>query len=147
MIKKNNALKTAEEHLEYLEDSIKLMLWFSHYWAMEHPDEDFTYILEERVDIFNKTDLNKSALYDWNRPEGNPDWKMIMEKANEIKESLSPEAHDEFEARIVSKGAFWSSCLKTFFFKSRFSKPASTTKSAPLTASARLVVPFTRPLI
>jgi len=96
---KKNELKTPEEHLQYLEDSIKLMLWFCHYWAMEHPDEDFIYTLEERVDIFCKTDLNKGGLYDWNRPEGDPEWKELMQKVVEIKNSLGPEEHDKFEAK------------------------------------------------
>ncbi len=96
---KKDQLKTPEEHLEYLEGCIKLMLWFAHYWSMEHPREDFIYILEERVDIFCKTDLNKGALYDWLKPEGNPEWKELMQKILDVKTSLGPQDHDQFEAK------------------------------------------------
>ena len=93
------ALKTPEEHERYLADSIRLLLWFGHRWSKDHPAEDFRSILEERVDIFCKTDLNKTGLYEWAKPGDDPEWKRMMEQVLEIKASLGPDEHGHFEEK------------------------------------------------
>lgn len=47
----------AEEHLDYLVSSVRLMLWFARKWALAHPEEAMADILQKRVDIYRRTDL------------------------------------------------------------------------------------------
>lgn len=46
---------TEDEHLDYLESSSRLMLWFAREWKKTHPDEAFESILRNRTDIWRKT--------------------------------------------------------------------------------------------
>lgn len=46
---------TKDEHLDYLESSSRLMLWFAREWRKTHPDEAFESILRNRTDIWRKT--------------------------------------------------------------------------------------------
>lgn len=48
---------TKEEHLDYLESSSRLMLWFAREWKKSHPEEDFESIVRNRTDIWRKTNL------------------------------------------------------------------------------------------
>ena len=56
------APKTLDEHRDYLFSIVRLKLWFLARWQKEHPEEDFSYILRERVDIFRKTDINPETM-------------------------------------------------------------------------------------
>ncbi|MFA5864771.1 MAG: hypothetical protein WC975_08790 [Phycisphaerae bacterium] len=49
--------KTVEEHRIYLYDIVKLKLFFLHRWLGEHPEETFSNVLRNRVDIFRKTEV------------------------------------------------------------------------------------------
>ncbi|MFA6929155.1 MAG: hypothetical protein WCT05_02430 [Lentisphaeria bacterium] len=57
-----NPAKTLSEHRQYLYEIIKLKLFFVYRWQKEHPDEAFSNILRQRVDIIRKTDINKEGL-------------------------------------------------------------------------------------
>jgi hypothetical protein len=50
--------RTLEEHDQFLEDIVRLQLWFLWTWRHQHPDETFETAIRTRVDIFRKTDLN-----------------------------------------------------------------------------------------
>ena len=52
---------TKEEHLDYLESSTRLMLWFAREWKKAHPDEDFESIVRNRTDIWRKTSFFPSG--------------------------------------------------------------------------------------
>jgi hypothetical protein len=97
---KQAAYKSPEEHLQYLRGSVRLMLWFCHRWASDHPGEDFIRILEDRVDIFEKTDLHKGLLYAGDSaPKGDPVWDTLMREVKAVKEALPPGDHDGFEQK------------------------------------------------
>ena len=76
--------KTMDEHLDYLLSIVRLKLFFLARWQKEHPEEDFAYILRNRVDIFRKTDLNPEGL----NPVGNyfelPLWQNVEKRLREI---------------------------------------------------------------
>lgn len=57
-----NQPKTLEEHREYLYRIVRLKLFFLHKLLKETPELTFADALENRVDIFRKTDLNPEAL-------------------------------------------------------------------------------------
>ena len=50
--------KTLEEHRTYLYDIVKLKLFFVHSWLSSHPDESFSSVIRNRVDIYRKTEAN-----------------------------------------------------------------------------------------
>ena len=54
--------KTLAEHTEYLREIVRLKLWFLFRWLREHPGEEFTPALRQRVDIYRKTDANPVGL-------------------------------------------------------------------------------------
>lgn len=68
----NMAYKSVDEHREYLQQIVKLKLFFIHRWMEEHPHEEFSSVLRNRVDIFRKTEINQGNLnpsgFDWNIP-------------------------------------------------------------------------------
>jgi len=76
--------KTLEEHLDYLFSIVRLKLFFLARWQRNHPEEEFSFILRQRVDIFRKTDLNPEAL----TPVGNyfelPQWRQLENRLHEI---------------------------------------------------------------
>lgn len=53
---------TRNEHLDYLESSVRLKLWFVRQHLQKHPDEPFRFALDHRVDIWRKTSLNPEHL-------------------------------------------------------------------------------------
>ena len=53
--------KTFAEHREYLYEIVKLQLFFVHLWLEKHPEDDFRYVLEHRVNIYRKTDANPES--------------------------------------------------------------------------------------
>ena len=53
---------TKEEHLDYLESSSKLMLWFAREWGKTHPEEDFESIVRNRTDLWRKTSFYAGEL-------------------------------------------------------------------------------------
>ncbi len=61
-MKERPAGTNAEEHVDYLVSSVRLMLWFARKWALEHPDEDITETLQKRVDIYRRTGFNADFL-------------------------------------------------------------------------------------
>lgn len=50
--------KSIDEHARFLEDYVRLQLWFVWTWLSTHPDEGFREVLRGRVDILRKTNLN-----------------------------------------------------------------------------------------
>lgn len=54
--------KTIEEHRDYLYGIVKLKLFFVHRFLAVHPDENFSNVIRNRVDIYRKTDANPEAL-------------------------------------------------------------------------------------
>jgi len=50
--------KTLEEHRQFLYDIVRLKLFFVHLWLEEHPQETFSDVLRNRVDIYRKTAAN-----------------------------------------------------------------------------------------
>ncbi len=54
--------KTFDEHLDYLLESVRLMLWFLPGWLAAHPEEGFVDALRGRVDIYRKTEVNPAGI-------------------------------------------------------------------------------------
>lgn len=57
-------IKTIEEHIFYLEETIKLSLWAIAIWKNEHPDEDIIYTIHERTPLLNHTIFNNGHTTD-----------------------------------------------------------------------------------
>jgi hypothetical protein len=54
--------KTLAEHREYLHEIVRLKLWFVWNHLHRHPEEAFSNVLRQRVDIYRKTDLNPEGM-------------------------------------------------------------------------------------
>ena len=57
-----NQPATIDEHRDYLYEAVRLKLFFLHKFLEENPDEQFSFVLRNRVDIFRKTSLNPEGL-------------------------------------------------------------------------------------
>ncbi|MEG2075188.1 MAG: hypothetical protein RRY34_01700, partial [Victivallaceae bacterium] len=82
-----NALtpKSLEEHRQYLYKIVKLKLFFLHLWLTEqHPEEDFSYVIRERVDIYRKTAANPGLHTPNELFFDAPAWKRLEDQAKEI---------------------------------------------------------------
>ena len=80
----NAVPKTLDEHRDYLFSMVRLKLFFLARWQKSHPEEEFTSILRDRVDIFRKTDINPEAM----TPVGSyfhlPQWQALEKRLYEI---------------------------------------------------------------
>ncbi|MDO9540937.1 MAG: hypothetical protein Q7J98_01260, partial [Kiritimatiellia bacterium] len=47
---------------DYLVSVVSLKIWFIWRWLAEHPEEDFRYVFNNRVNILTKTVLNPNNL-------------------------------------------------------------------------------------
>lgn len=76
--------KTCDEHRAYLHQIVWLKLWFVWHWLRGHPEETFTKVLRERVDIYRKLDLNPGGLnppqIDWEDPR----WQALEAEAERL---------------------------------------------------------------
>jgi hypothetical protein len=74
------AKKTCEEHRQYLHDIVRLKLWFVWWWQHNHPDESFSSILREKVDIYRKTSINRGTMNPVKTDFENPEWLNLEEQ-------------------------------------------------------------------
>ncbi len=96
--------KNYTEHIEYLLESTKLMLFFLWRWLKAHPDESFQQAIRNRIDIFRKTDINSGNLCPDNPEFDNPVWLKMEHQANEIYYNSRNAAQFEQYAFTVFKG-------------------------------------------
>lgn len=80
----SNTPKTLEEHRQYLYDICRLQLFFMSRWIKEHPEEKFSEILRNRIDIFRKTDLNPEGLNPVCNYFDTPGWLKLESRLEEI---------------------------------------------------------------
>lgn len=80
----NATPKTMDEHLEYLFEIVKLKLFFLARWQNEHPEEEFTFTLRNRVDIFRKTDINPEGLVPVGQYFDLPRWQALEKRLQQI---------------------------------------------------------------
>lgn len=88
--------KTLEEHIKYLEETVKLSLWITADWKNKHPREDFVWIVHERTALLNHTTFNPASLFDFPTFAGEewPEFRLILRDLYE-----SDNDPDSFEKR------------------------------------------------
>lgn len=101
---------TLEEHRDYLHKIVKLQLFFLHKWLAEHPEEDFRYVLRERVDIYRKTEANPGPLNPSELFFDAPAWREMEDAALEVytkckddRTAFEREAFEIFRASIDAR--------------------------------------------
>lgn len=75
-------VKTCSEHEQYLYGIVRLKFFFLWHWLREHPEEDVSFVLRNRVDIYRKTDVNPEGLTPQQCHWDDPRW-LSMEAATE----------------------------------------------------------------
>ena len=68
-------------------------------WLKKHPNEEFFFVIRNRVDIFRKTDLNKERSKN-TRTAGDltlPEWLNLEQQARNIYEKTKDSSADMFE--------------------------------------------------
>ena len=91
--------KTLAEHRQYLFDIVRLKVWYIWKRLHTYPDENVSFVLRERVDIYRKTDLNPECMNPKILRYDDPKW-MALEKALE---ALWEETKDDAE-RFENEG-------------------------------------------
>jgi hypothetical protein len=94
---------TAEELLDYLVSSTRLMLWFARDWKRKNPGEPFADTIRQRTDIFRRTSLHED------HADGSAANKDNLEKWEEVvgmiaaihEETLAAPDSSEFEDRVT----------------------------------------------
>lgn len=79
--------KTFNEHINSINELVKLKLWFIRYWLKKDKEEDFFFVIRERVDILRKTDIYSRG-EDWRKePNFNdPRWLFLEKKIRDVYE-------------------------------------------------------------
>lgn len=75
--------KTYDEHVYYLQEIIKLKLWFVWNWLRGH-NESFSHVFRYRVDIYRKTDLNREGMTTQNLHFETQEWQRLEHDVAEI---------------------------------------------------------------
>ena len=89
-----------EEHLHYLFEIVKLKLWFLWHWMSEHPEDDFSWCLRERVDIYRKTNINDQIASPKVLHFDIPAWQELEDSARKLYESCKMDINsDRFERK------------------------------------------------
>ena len=60
------------------------MLWFAYTWKEQNPKESFTDILDQRVDIFRRTQLHPGEIFDLQDLDSNQNWQNLKKSLIEI---------------------------------------------------------------
>lgn len=123
--------RTYQEYLDYLRDIVKLKLWFARHWLSLHPEEEFSTVIRQRIDIIRKTGLYNVSDGDFPDFE-NPTWLELEKKAFEVYEATKKDSDSntfENEAYKVFQGEIEKKAPKAFAEYS----PAKNFKSGSLT--------------
>jgi hypothetical protein len=106
--------KTFEEHLRYLRQIVKLKLWFAGNWLSNHPEEDLSFVLRWRVDIYRKTVFWRSSGFPTSADFKVPAWLALEQQVQafyeEMRHDLDP-AGFERKAFAVVWGAVEANAL------------------------------------
>lgn len=114
---------TIEEHREYLHQIVKLKLFFLHKWLEEHPDEDFRFVIRNRVDIYRKTDANPGPLNPAELFFDAPAWLDMEDAAYAIYQRLKKDrAAFEREAFEVFRASLDARCERDFTDRTSISR-------------------------
>ena len=107
----NLQAKTLEEHRQYLYEIVRLKLFFLHLWLEQHPEEDFQFVIRNRVDIYRKTKANpglhtpKELFFDA------PAWKSMEDLAEQCwKENRNDRERFEKEAFEIFRDSIDQRC-------------------------------------
>ena len=91
---------TRDEHIDFLESTVRLKLWFLRRYLLEHPDVPFRKVLDERVDIWRKTSLNPAHLDGPWEPGTCPVWPGLVADMERIfRDTAGDSTSADFEAR------------------------------------------------
>ena len=73
----NLCAKTFQEHREYLVEIVRLKLWFVHHWLKSHQEENLTFVLRRRVDIFRKSVFWRGQGHPTDKDFRVPGWSVL----------------------------------------------------------------------
>ena len=118
-------IKTFEEHRQFLVDMIRLKLWFVHRWLARHPEEDLSFVLRWRVDIYRKSVFWRGRGFPTGADFGLSGWSALEQKIQKLHDEscsetdssifeseafevvwkvVEPNAFHDYQASIASKG-------------------------------------------
>lgn len=116
---KNIKSKTLEEHREYLYEIVRLKLFWMHGYLNMHPEETFSNVLRNRVDIYRKTNVNLEGLNPSLCRFDSEDWLKLERAAERIFEkNRANQAVFEEEAFRVFQPAIDARAERDFMDKS-----------------------------
>lgn len=106
---------TLEEHRDYLYQIVCLQLFFTHFWLERHPEETFSSVLRNRVDIYRKTNANPETLNPRELHFEEEPW-LVMERAAEdvYRRFKDDRAAFEREAFLVFKDSIDARCERDY---------------------------------
>lgn len=94
--------KTFEEHREFLVEIIRLKLWFVHRWLARHPEEDMSFVLRWRVDIFRKSVFWRGRGFSTRADFGLSGWSALEQQIR----TLYDESFSDTDSSIFEDKAF-----------------------------------------
>ncbi len=80
----NNVGITRTEHIDFLESTVRLKLWFVWWHLHKNPQDSFRQTLNQRVDIWRKTSLNPAHLDGPWGLEKCPVWPTIVARLEQL---------------------------------------------------------------
>jgi len=109
---------TLEEHRDYLYQIVHLQLFFTHLWLEKHPEEKFSDVLRNRVDVYRKTDANPECLNPKTLHFDEEPWLSMERAAEEVyRKYQSDRAGFEREAFFAFKDSIDARCERDYLDK------------------------------
>ncbi len=87
--------KTLEEHIYYLQETVKLSLWVIADWKNKHPEEDIIWTMDERTALVNHTTFNPSTPFDYITYKGDQWPKMRLKLRELYEEDNNPDSFEK----------------------------------------------------
>ena len=95
----NLCAKTFEEHREYLVEIVRLKLCFVYRWLDNHPEEDLSFVLRWRVDLFRKSVFWRGQGFPTSADFELPEWSALEQRIKTLyEETCSDTDSSTFES-------------------------------------------------
>ena len=97
-------VKTREEHLCFLQNMVKLKLWFVAKWKYENPQESVSEIINIRTLIMNYTEFNSEGINaDISQKDKPKGWIQLVDELSDLYRTMKPKGdYEKYEQAAFS---------------------------------------------
>ncbi len=80
------------QHIVFLQQIVRLKLWFVYHWLMRHPEEELPFVLRRRVDLYRKTILWRGKGFPTEADFAQAPWRTLEEQLGALRVAVGQDA-------------------------------------------------------